>query len=145
MAEPHVITALVDKYRELAGRIKALDDDKAKLKEDLAVVDAAIRLFKKDFPTDDIGYRRVYTRSHPDIPRGTYTLEALNILREATEPMGVRDLVKEVFRRQGIEDPELASVERLRRGMDLSLMKRVKSGSVMVDRSKHPKVYWVEK
>ena len=49
MAEPHVLTGLVNKYRETAGKLKACEAEAVRLQTDLQTLHAAIQIFKPDF------------------------------------------------------------------------------------------------
>ncbi len=83
MAEPHVLTALVTKHRELAGKLRACETEAEKLKLDLSHLDAVILLFRRDYDTSTILPKRPY-RMNPHFKKGVLTRTAMEILSEAT-------------------------------------------------------------
>ena len=57
MAEPHVITGLIAKRAELAGKIEHLQDELRQLVIDLDNVDATIHIFDPSIELEDIRAR----------------------------------------------------------------------------------------
>lgn len=140
MAETHVISALVTKYGELSGKLKACEKEAEQLRVDLSHIDAAIRVFKADYDTSAIIPRRP-RRSDPRFKKGVFIRTALDILRTASDPLTARELAKRTLEYQGISQPDERAIEQLRRGLNGGLMKRLKEGSVIADAS-YPK-RWV--
>jgi hypothetical protein len=101
MAEPHVITALVGKYRQLSGKLLVCERDAAAIRADLAHLDAAIRLFKADYDTGSIPPKRPY-RPNRLFRKGTLSRNSMEILRPATEPLTAREIVLATLREQGV-------------------------------------------
>lgn len=137
MAEPHVLTALVTKYRELSGKLRACEMDAEKLRLDLSHIDAAIRIFRHDYDTASILPRRPYRRN-PHFKKGIFVRTAMEILQEATCPITTRELAKRSLERQDLTMPDKQTIETLQRALNGCLMHRAKDGSVVMDNS-YPK------
>jgi hypothetical protein len=131
MAEPHVITALVAKYRELSGKLRACETEADKLRLDLSHIDAAIRVFRHDYDTASILPRRPYRRN-PHFTKGIFIRTAMSILQEVSSPVTTRELAQQTLERQGVAEPEKQLIETLRRALNGCLMRRTKEGSVIV-------------
>jgi hypothetical protein len=58
MAESHVVTGLVAKRAELAGRIEACCRELERLETDVGHLDSAIKLFAPDYKLESTGPRR---------------------------------------------------------------------------------------
>jgi len=138
MAELHVVTALVEKYRELSGKLKACEKEADKLKVQLSHVDAAIRIFREEFDTGAILPKRLYRRN-PHFKKGVFIRSAMDVLREAPEPLSARELARLTLQRQGISEPDNDAIEALRRALNGCLMKRAKDGSVAMHEDTYPK------
>lgn len=78
MGEPHVISALVAKRAELAGRMLDLDKQKAALKAQLRHVDHTLAIFGYSDPPRDIPPKRphVYRFKRNELPRLIRRIEA---------------------------------------------------------------------
>ena len=102
MAEPHVVSALVVKRAELAGLIEHAEKRLAQLRADLASIDGAIRMFAPEIPPVVISPKRHRARGglfRPcDLPR-----MVPDALRDATEPLDVRDMARIITRRHGLD------------------------------------------
>lgn len=130
MAEPHVVSALIDKYRRVAGELASLGRVAQALRSDLAHLEAAIRIFKSDCDPSELP---------PILPRrpnvvfghGELARMAYDILRDAPDPMTSREIVAIAMERKGMVEPE----ERVLRGIVNSLNgcmeNRVKAGTVV--------------
>jgi hypothetical protein len=98
MADPHVLTALHNKYRHIKGELAALDNQCDKLRADMMHLEQTIMLFANDWSGDDATARRP-NRPSRFAERGLGIKTALTILREASEPMTAREIVIEITRR----------------------------------------------
>ena len=99
MADTHVLSALQDKYRRTKGQITALDAQAAQLRIDLDHIEHVIRLFQQDWREDNA---TIVPRKPSRWPkRGQGIQTALAVLREASKPMTVREIVLAVFERLG--------------------------------------------
>lgn len=59
MAQPHVVTALVEKRSELAGLVEFHRREITRIGADLANLNATIKIFAPDFNLAGIGVKRV--------------------------------------------------------------------------------------
>lgn len=138
MAESHVVMALIDKYAELSGKLRASEQEAVTLRAALAHLDAAIHLFKGDFDVRSIAPRRKYY-PNPHFERGGYARISMDILRETTEPLTAREIAKLALERQGVHDPDSGTLERLRPLISGCMAERAKQGRVTVHGESHPK------
>ena len=99
MAEPHVLTALQDKYRRVKGQIATLDAQATHLRIDLDHIEHVIRLFQQDWRADNAAI--VPRKPSRWQKRGQGIQTALAVLRDAAEPMAVREIVLAVCDRLG--------------------------------------------
>jgi hypothetical protein len=103
MAEPHVLTALQDKYRRIKGQIDALDSQAGQLRIDLDRIEHVIRLFQQDWRDDtNVIVPRKPSRWQR---RGEGIQTMLAVLRDAREPMTAREIVLAVYGRLGHPTP----------------------------------------
>ncbi|MEO8374270.1 MAG: hypothetical protein ABI471_03530 [Sphingomonas bacterium] len=107
MADTHVITALNRKYAELAGLLKQSEERAQGMRENLAHVEATIRLFKEDWDSASI------TPKRPKAPsrwqgKGRAIQAALAIMRAAGEPLTAREITLRAMDAKGIAvtDPD---------------------------------------
>ncbi len=138
MAESHVVTALIDKYAEISGKLLANESEGITLRAALAHLDAAIHLFKGDYDVRTIAPRRKYTPS-PHFERGGYSRVAMDVLREATEPLTAREIARLALERQGIHNPDNSILEKLRPLINGCMNDKQKQGRVTVHSDEYPK------
>ena len=113
MADTHVLAALTRKYAAMLGELRQCVGRSEKLRADLAHVEATIRLFREDW--DAAGVRATRPRLAYRWNRyGQGVTTALDVLRDAAEPMTARELA-------------VASVCRSRRGKSASRFWTLKS------------------
>ncbi|MEJ0063969.1 MAG: hypothetical protein WDO70_12500 [Alphaproteobacteria bacterium] len=139
MAETHVLSALKDKYAELAGKLKACDDEASRLQAALANLDRTIRLFENDFSPAAI--RPLVPRKPKLFQKGTVIRHALDAMREAGKPLSARDLAIMVLNRQGIQNPDNAAVEHLRRVLTVTLKRKLGDGDIAVTEHGVPRLW----
>ena len=99
-ALPHVATALIEKRRELAGKIEDLQRQLKVTVTDLDHVEASLRLFVPDIDLIEYGPRPV-PPPHAAF-KGEVTRVVLETLRKAGRPMNTRDLTEVVMRERGL-------------------------------------------
>ena len=99
-ALPHVATALIEKRRELAGKIEDLQRQLKIAVCDLDHVEASLRLFVPDIDLTEFGPRLV-PPPHAAF-KGEVTRIVLGTLREAGRPMNTRDVTEVVMRERGL-------------------------------------------
>jgi hypothetical protein len=122
MADPHVITALVEKYSRTLGRLRDCEREAETLRADLSHLEAAIRLFRADYDFTVILPRRRYT------PQASRTLirRALDVLRDADEPLTSRGVALALT--EG--EPEELALRKLANNLTGRLRRQQKAGVV---------------
>ena len=100
MAEPHVVTALVAKRAEIAGRIEHAQTSLRQLIIDLDNIDAAIRLFKPDIDLEEIRPKPFPPRNQAF--RGEVSRLILSALRQSPSPLSTHDLARHVMAERGL-------------------------------------------
>jgi hypothetical protein len=129
MADPHVITALHNKYRQIKGELASLDNQCDKLRADMMHLEQTIILFANDWSGDDLTGRRPYRPSRW-AKRGLGQQTALTILREAAAPMSAREIVIAVTGRLDMPMPVPKILYRQSASMNTQLSKRIGKGIV---------------
>lgn len=106
-AIPHVVTALIQKRGELAGRIDHLQVELRQAVVDLDNVEATLRIFVPDADIPDLAPRNV-PQADP-AARGDHMRVILVTLREAARPLTTNELTEAVMKARGlaIENPML--------------------------------------
>lgn len=138
MSEPYGLTALIKKYAELAGKLDALDKETRTVRAAMSHLDASIQLFKHGYDVKAIRPRNPY-HFNPYIKRGNYARTAMNILRDAGEPMPAREICLVALQKNGAVNPDEKIINRMVRTMESCLTRKVKEGKLTVDRNCHPK------
>lgn len=128
MAESHVVTGLVAKRAELAGRIQVRRRELEELEAHVGHLDGAIKLFAPDYKLEGI-------RAKPPRRRNRFFVQGecqrlvLEILREATQPLSAARLAEALARRKGLEASS-AVIEPLRKSA-LGAVKRLAGKGVI--------------
>ena len=100
MAQPHVISGLIDKRGELAGRIGHLQDRLRQAIIDLDNVDATIHLFDPSIELEEIKSKPVPPRHHAC--RGEVSRIVLTTLRNAKRPLTGAEIAQRVMAERGL-------------------------------------------
>lgn len=136
MAETHVVSALVTKYREIAGKLQECDGQSKRLRADLSHLDATIRLFNSDFDATSLKSTRPYRRN-PAFRKGELLTAAIDTLRTASEPMTAYDLARVALERKGISQPDKRAVEQVGRVLRICLV-RYRKAPIVAHRETTP-------
>ena len=102
MTDSHVVSALVRKFSEIKGKLKASEKHSRELRADLVHIEAVLKLFRSNYETAAI----MATRPKRPIrwgKRGQGWRSALEILRKAEAPMSAREIGLQVARKLGVE------------------------------------------
>jgi len=102
MTNEHVVSALVRKFAEIKGKLKASEKHSRNLRADLTHLDAVLRLFRTNYETAKIIAKR------PKRPirwgkRGQGWRTAIDVLRRADAPMTAREIGLQAARKLGVE------------------------------------------
>jgi len=100
-ALPHVVTALIQKRGELAGRIDHLQSELRQAVVDMDNVEATLRIFAPDAELPGLAPRTV-PPSEP-AERGTTLRVILVALHEAARPLTTNELTEAVMKARGLE------------------------------------------
>jgi len=105
---------LIAKRAELAGAFERNQADHANIIADIGTVDSALFMFAPEVRVDKIAAKQLPAMHLAG--RGEMTLMALNVLREAREPMSTQDLNIKVMEARNLNtnDPKLVNVMRER-------------------------------
>lgn len=100
MAEPHVVTALIKKRREIAGQIEHAVTHMRQLVIDLDNLDHTLRLFAPDIDLEEIHPKPLPPRNQAF--RGEITRIILTALRQSDRPLTTKDLAQLVMAERGL-------------------------------------------
>lgn len=106
MAEPHVISALVEKRARIDGEVKARRFQIMRLELELAHIDAVIKMFRPTYDIDSIATKRSFTKNPAGVPKGAGGRHALDILRQAGAPLTANEIAGRVLAKLGKEDTD---------------------------------------
>ena len=101
MADPHVLTGLIAKRREIAGQIEHLQDQLRQHVIDLDHVDAAIHIFDPSIELLEIKSRPVPPRHQAF--KGEVTRIVLATLRNAKRPLTTAEIAQRVMAERGLD------------------------------------------
>jgi hypothetical protein len=102
MAESHVVTGLVAKRAELAGRIEAARRELEQLEADVGHLDGSIKLFAPDYKLEGIRAKPPRRRNR-FFTQGECQRLILEIFRDAAQPLSVVRLAEALAQRKGLE------------------------------------------
>jgi len=101
MAESLVVSGLVSKRAEVAGKIASYQTEIAQLQGSLAHLDGSIKLFSPEYDLRTIKARRTNKRNQY-FTRGEAQRMTLDLLREAGRPLNSREITDRLLKRKGI-------------------------------------------
>lgn len=143
MAETHVLSALFDKYAEILGHLKQCERRANSHSENLAHIEAVIRLYRPEWTADGVKARKPH--KPPRWPsRGTGMRTALSILRDATEPLTTRQIVLMVMDRLNMPEPDYDDLKLICSSFNSALRNKAARGGVMMIDG-HPKRWTLER
>jgi len=131
MTHEHVLSGLIAKRAELAGKIESMQREMRELVAAIGHVDASIRLFDPSVDLEDI---------KPKLPprfqafKGEVARLILNALREAGKPLPVSDLTLIVAAGRGINPDDKPFMRVLARRVGACLRNLRKRGLVKMTR-----------
>jgi hypothetical protein len=127
MADPHVITALHDKYSRTKGRLRHYESQCADLRSDLVHLEATIQMFRAEWTGGNSNPVAPYKPSRW-LKRGQGIQTALTVLRGATAPMTAREITLAVLETLGHPMPPESELRRISSGFNQNLASRIGKG-----------------
>jgi uncharacterized coiled-coil protein SlyX len=131
MAEPHVIGALRNKRAELAGMLRQLEQQLARQRENLAHLDATMRLFDPDIRPNDIRPKQPRARN-AWFRQGECLRLIYDELRTATQPVTTRELAERIMQIKGMPAADNDRRERIQKTL-LATLNRAKETIARVE------------
>jgi len=128
MAESHVVTGLVEKRSELAGRIDHHRREIEQLVEEVMHLDATIKLFSPDYNLRGIR-RKSYRPRNRYFQQGECQRLVLELFREADAPLSTRRIAEALLAHKGLENTS-ALIEQMQKNA-LAVVKRLESRGVV--------------
>lgn len=115
MAEPHVVSALVEKRSEISGQIAELEKQINRHQADLVHIDAVLRMYGKADP-EAIRAKDISRRSDWFRPGECRNL-VYDILRDAEAPVLTRTIAEHIMGAKGIDQSDARVVDRIMRSV----------------------------
>jgi hypothetical protein len=129
MRYTYALSALRDKRARLAGEIESIERQAAKLRQDVANIDATLRLFHPAADPTHITpirpkWRGVYFRN------GERTRLCLEALRDAGRPLRQGGIAEYVMRAKGMDQADKPLRATIANNVGVSLARLAKNGTV---------------
>lgn len=130
----------IERIEKLAETLPAMRDRLWELQTLIEATEALLKNIKPDWQRDTVDPIRPCVHQIP-IKLGEAGRKGLEVLRDASEPMTTREIADEVLRREGVEDANTATRERVRNTIDASL--RTRRGKIVTSDGLWPQRWWV--
>jgi hypothetical protein len=127
MAEPHVLTGLLAKRAEIAGKIEHLQDELRQLVIDLDHIDASIH-FLVAIELQALHARPVPAPHHAF--RGQVTRTVITALRNAKKPHTTQDIAQRVMAERGLDTANVRLLKTMKKRAGGCLRNLQKQGRV---------------
>ncbi|MBN9555865.1 MAG: hypothetical protein J0H61_14550 [Alphaproteobacteria bacterium] len=105
-ALPHVVTGLIAKRAELAGKVEHLQAQVRQATVELDHIEASIRIFQPDIDMETLGTRPVPAIHHAF--KGETTRIVLETIRTAGRPVGTTTITEAVMKARGLDRNDAA-------------------------------------
>lgn len=115
--------ALIRLHAELHGMLKRNEMEADKLRDDMMHVEAVLKLVSPGFNARRIAARRK-NNPNPIFKRGTIFRAALEILRDAAEPMTAEEIATALLRSKGVLRPSIDDKARMYGAVNSTLNNR---------------------
>jgi hypothetical protein len=125
------LSALRRLHAEIGGKIIDNRKNAKRLREDKRHVAAVIKMFSPEYDVKAIAARRTY-KANAWFPRGKLFRSALDVMRCATEPLTVRQIVERMLAAKGIANARPDQVRGLQSAVLASLRNREGKGRVQM-------------
>jgi len=141
VAEPHVITALVNRRATLAGEIEATHERLRQMVLDLENLDATLRLFDPDYQVEAI--RPKAFRPPKDWSnRGEMSRIILSVLRQAAEPLTTRDIALQLLLERALDKNDQRLLRLMTKRVGVALRGQRDNGVVRSDQGPGQYMLW---
>lgn len=124
----HVLSGLLKKRAEIAGKIEATQIAMRQLVIDLDHVDATIRVFNPDIDLDDVRPKPLPPR-HAAF-RGEVARIVLSVLRQARKPVTTKDLALQMMADRGLNTADARTVKMMVKRVGACLRNYKQRGTV---------------
>jgi hypothetical protein len=132
MADDNLISALTRKFAKLTGELDHAERRAARLRKDIAAIEATIRVFREDWQADTVAPVRPKRPSRWG-GRGVCLRLSLDALRSATEPLTAREIALRVLAARGVEMPDARALWAAAGSVSGALNRRVGQGVVVIE------------
>jgi hypothetical protein len=131
------LCALRRLHAEIGGKILDSRKNIKRLREDKRHVAAVIKMFSPGYDTRTIAARRTY-KANPWFKRGTLFRSALDIMRAASEPLTVAEIVDRMLAAKGVTSARIDQIRGLQSAVLASLRNRDGKDSIQTDGKSSP-------
>jgi len=131
------LCALRRLHAEIGGKINENRKLAKRLREDKRHVAAVIKMFSPGYDLKAIAARRTY-KANPRFRRGTLFRSALDIMRSATEPLTVAQIVDRMLAAKGVARAKSHEIRGLQSAVLASLRNREGKGRVWMADNRIP-------
>ena len=140
MAEPHVVTGLMQKRAEIAGRIEHTQTALRQLIIDLDNLDATLRLFDPDIDLEEIKPKPFPPRHQAF--RGEVSRIVFAALRQANGPLTSHDIAQHVMAERGLNTSDKRLVRLIGKRVGACLRHQRGKGLVRAERGPGQFMLW---
>ena len=131
------LCALRRLHAEIGGKIIDNQKQAKRLRDDRKHVTAVIKMFSPKYDVKGIPARRRY-KSNPWFRRGTLFRSALDVMRGASEPLTVGEIVNRMLAAKGVTSARIDQVRGLQSAVLASLRNREGKGRVQMADNRIP-------
>ena len=131
--------ALMRLHAELGGKIKDNKAEAERLAQCMRHVEAVLKMIKPGFDTRPIAVRR--RKPNPWFKRGTVFRAAIEVMREAGQPLSTQDITLRMLGAKGVSSPNREAVRHLFGGVQASL--RNNKGKSVDCNDQRPALWWL--
>lgn len=110
MAQSHVISGLVAKRGELAGKVEEIRRELDKAVDDLRTVENAIRIYDPNYDLRTIRTKKVRHKNRFFEKHGEASRFVLDVLREAGRPLSTLEVAEIAAARKGVKDKDMGAL-----------------------------------
>jgi hypothetical protein len=131
------LCALKRLHADIGGKIIENRKNAKRLREDKRHVAAVIKMFSPGYDVRAIAARRTY-KANPWFRRGTLFRSALEIMKRATEPLTVAEIVDRMLAGKGVTSARADQIRGMQSAVLASLRNREGKGRVQIADSRIP-------